>query len=94
MPCFDENNYGMPCERSQFDDALIEELRKHNDELVRMLCGICGRVEYSADYRNDEFIPHTYDGPYEEEVMSLINHDDKLKVWWERHKAFDIERAE
>lgn len=85
MPCYD----GGYSEQLKIDDVRkatrrecqteIDMLRKRNDHLARMLCGICSRLERAGQNR-DQY-PQSY-------IKDVPN----LEKWWKEHQELDRQR--
>jgi hypothetical protein len=74
MPC---NDGGPPAYYDAYEDQ-----RRRSDELARMLCRLCRRIE--------ELDP---DKDYALDLSThLIQNDSKLSTWWKEHQEQDAKR--
>lgn len=81
MPCYDP--------QSDYTYRDVEKAREEGaeraNELTRLLCGLCRRIEaFDAFSMDNSEVP--------EIAPDLIQSDPFLKAWWDAHKAFDLKR--
>lgn len=75
MPCSDNQRWGDDEEHLE-----LVKIKKRNDELARMLCGLCREIEWQ------------HIGLYGESI-EYFDKVPGLREWWEEHKKYDIKEG-